>query len=253
MDDELRGKTALVTGASRGIGRAIALGLGRRGVRVIVNYRESQAAAEEVVAEIHASGSEAWAVPADVGSKDAVTHLFEAVREHVGERLDVLVNNAGGPGKRYLIGSMPEEVWDRCLDVNLKSVFLCTQAAWDLLPDATGRIINVTSISARSGGPPGGAHYSAAKAALSNLTRACAKELAPRRITVNGIAPGVIYTDIHKQLTPPEKLEELKTQIPLGVLGEADDIVGATLFLASSHSAYITGEIIEVNGGMLMN
>jgi len=253
MDGELKGKAALVTGASRGIGRAVAVGLGRAGVRVVVNYHSSGVAAEEVVEEIRAGGTDAWAVRADVGKKDEVEDLFRVARTHLGERLDILVNNAGGPGERHLIGSMPEEVWDRCLDVNLKSVFLCTQAAWDLLPDATGRIINVTSISARSGGPPGGAHYSTAKAGLSNLTRACAKELAPRRITVNGIAPGVIYTDIHKKLTPPDELDKLKTRIPLGVLGEAEDIVGTVLFLASSGSAYITGEIVEVNGGMLMN
>ena len=253
MDGELKGKAALVTGASRGIGRAVAVGLGRAGVRVVVNYHSSGEAAQEVVEEIRAGGTDAWAVRADVGKKDEVEDLFRVVRTHLGERLDILVNNAGGPGERHLIGSMPEEVWDRCLDVNLKSVFLCTQAAWDLLPDATGRIINVTSISARSGGPPGGAHYSTAKAGLSNLTRACAKELAPRRITVNGIAPGVIYTDIHKKLTPPDELDKLKTRIPLGVLGEAEDIVGTVLFLASSGSAYITGEIVEVNGGMLMN
>lgn len=250
---DLSGANALVTGASRGIGRAIAEGLAASGARVVVNYRQNVAAATEVVDTIKAAGGEAWAVQADVGTKRDVETLFRAVREHCEERLDILVNNAGGPGDRHLVGTMPEEVWDRCIDVNLKSVFLCTQAAWDLLPDNSGRVINITSISARSGGPPGGSHYSAAKAGLSNFTRACAKELAPRGITVNAIAPGVIYTDIHKLGTSPEQLAELKERTPLGMVGEATDLVGTTLLLCSADSGFMTGEIIEINGGMLMN
>ncbi|MBN2292973.1 MAG: 3-oxoacyl-ACP reductase FabG [Pirellulales bacterium] len=249
----LKGKTALVTGGSRGIGRAIAESLGRCGVKVVVNYHSNAEAADETVAVIEAAGSRAWPVRADVSCKQEVDRLFEEVRRYVGDRLDILVNNAGGPGELTPIDSMTEESWDRCMAVNLKSVFLCTQAASAMLPDESGRIINVTSISARSGGGIGGAHYSAAKAGVSNFTRACAKEFAARKITVNGIAPGVIYTDIHKNMTTKSQLEELRRRIPLGYVGQAKDVAGGVLFLCSSQAEYITGEIIEINGGMLMN
>jgi len=250
---DLTGTTALVTGASRGIGRAIAVGLGRHGAAVIVNYHANAEAAQQVVDQIEADGGRAWAVQADVSSKQQVSRLFEQARRHLGDRLHILVNNAGGPAARYPLADMPEEAWDECLAVNLKGAFLCTQAAWPLLVDGEGRVINVTSISARSGGGPGMAHYAAAKAAMSNFTRACAKEFASRHITVNGIAPGVIYTDLHKHGTPKQELDDLRTRIPLQRLGDAEDIVGAALLFCSRDGSYITGEIIEINGGLMMN
>jgi len=247
------GGIALVTGGGRGIGRAIAQALGRCGVRVIVNFRADEGAAAEVVKGIRDDGGEAWPVQADVATKAGVEALFAQVRQLSGDHLDFLINNAGGPAERHPVATMPEEVWDDCMATNLKSAFLCTQAAHDLLPDGSGRIVNVTSISARSGGGPGMSHYAAAKAGMSNFTRACAKELAPRRITVNGIAPGVIYTDLHKHGTPQQELDELETRIPLGRLGQVDDVAGIAVFLCSAGAAYITGEIIEVNGGLLMS
>ena len=256
MDEAMRpsaGATALVTGGGRGIGRAIALALGRSGVRVIVNYRADHRAAEETVEGIEGDGGEAWPVQADVAVKADVETLFAQARKLLDGRLDILVNNAGGAAERHPVATMPEEVWDRCLATNLKSAFLSTQAALDLLPDGSGRIVNVTSISARSGGGPGMSHYAAAKAGMSNFTRACAKELAPRRITVNGIAPGVIYTDLHRRGTPQQELDELETRIPLGRLGQVDDVAGAALLLCSPAAAYITGEVVEVNGGLLMS
>ena len=246
------GRTALVTGGSRGIGRAIALALGRSGVQVIVNYHTNDSAAEEVVECIKADGGQAWPVQADVGTKADVDKLFAETQQFVGTCLDILINNAGGPAERYSLATMPEEVWDGCLATNLKSAFLCTQAALGLLPDGSGRIVNVTSISARTGGGPGMSHYAAAKGGMSNFTRACAKELADRGITVNGIAPGVIYTDLHKHGTPQQELDELEGRIPLGRLGQVDDVAGVALFLCSAEAAYVTGEIVEVNGGLLM-
>jgi len=252
MQINLRGKTALVTGASRGIGRAIAIALGGCGAKIVVNYHSNAKAASETVEKIIAAGGNAIAVQADVSKKSDVVKMFEQTKEFCGDHLDILVNNAGARAEVAPITTLSEAAWDDCMSVNLKSTFLCTQAAIPLLPDSTGRIINVTSISARSGASLGLSHYAAAKAGLSNFTRNAAKELAPRGITVNAIAPGVIYTDMHKDNTSKEELEQLNTRIPLGRLGEAEDCAGAVLFFCSPQSSYITGEIIEINGGMLM-
>lgn len=249
----LVGRTALVTGGSRGIGRAIAVALAREGVSVVVNYVADAGAVAETVATIEAEGGRAWPVQADVGDPGQVEGLFAQTREHLGERLDILVNNAGGPGERLPLASMTLDAWHRCLAVNLDSVFLCTQAALPLLPGGTGRIVNITSISARTGGGPDASHYAAAKGGVSNFTRACAKELAPRGITVNGIAPGLIDTDLHRRGTPQEVIDELTTRVPLGRMGLADEIAGAVLFLCGDGASYVTGEIIEVNGGLLMD
>ena len=250
---DLTGKNALVTGASRGIGRAIAQGVAHAGAQVVVNYNSNHGAADEVVSDIQQAGGKAWPVQADVSVKSDVERLFSAARGHFDDRLDILVNNAGGPLDSHSLDLMPEEAWDHCIAVNLKSVFLCTQAAWHLLPDNTGRIINITSISARSGGDPMAIHYAAAKAGMSNFTRCAAKALAPRGITVNGIAPGVIDTDIHKFGTSEDKLKELTGLIPLARLGKPDDCAGAVQFLCSPAAAFITGEIMEINGGMRMD
>ena len=250
---DLSGKQALVTGASRGIGRAIAVTLARSGAAVVVNFHTNQTAAEQTVAEIEQQGGAAWAIQANVGLKAEVNRLFRQAQQHFGDRIDILVNNAGGPMERHPLSSMPEEAWDSCINVNLKSVFLCTQAAWSRLPDGTGRVVNVTSISARSGGDPMSVHYAAAKAGMSNFTRCAAKAFGPRQITVNGIAPGVISADIHKYGTPEDELKKLTGLVPLGRVGEAQDCAGAVLFLCSPAAAYITGEIIEINGGMRMD
>lgn len=252
MNIDLAGRHALVTGASRGIGRSIAVALGRCGAAVIVNFNRSEAAADEAVAAIEAAGGRAWAVQADVAIKTEVDRLFDTIRHHFGDRLDILVNNAGTLGGRYSIAQMPEDAWDHCMAVNVKSAFLCTQAAYHLLPDGKGRIVNVTSISARTGGGPCAAHYAAAKGALSSFTRNCARELAPRRITVNAVAPGLIKTDMHND-TPANEFEQATGRIPLGYAGSPDDIVGAVLYLCDPQASYVHGEIIEINGGMLMS
>ncbi len=248
---ELNGRTAVVTGGGTGIGRAIALGLARYGAEVVVNYSKSQREAEETVAQIESYGRPALACRADVRRWPEVKALFEAAIDRFGH-VDILVNNAGGIVGQYATPEMPEEVWDQTFALNVKSVFLCSKAAIPLLPDKRGRIINVTSISARSGGGPKGVAYAAAKAAVSNMTRALAKELAPRGITVNAIAPGFIETRLHAIHTTPQEAATVIERIPLGRAGQPGDIAGVALLLASAAGGYITGEIIEVNGGLLM-
>ncbi len=249
----LKETTALVTGGGRGIGRAAAAALAEAGAAVVVNYLSDGAAAQRTVEGIRDSGGRAWAVQADVADPAQVEVLFAETRRLHGGRLDILVNNAGGPGARRPVAELSLEEWRRCLEVNLDGVFLCTRAALPLLPDGRGRVVNVTSISARSGGGPGGAAYSAAKAGVSNFTRACAKELAPRRITVNGVAPGVIDTDLHRRGTPAEELAAVTAQVPLGRIGSAGEAAAAVVFLCGEEARYITGEILEVNGGLRMD
>lgn len=249
----LKEATALVTGGGRGIGRAVAEALAKAGAAVVVNYLADEAAAQRTVDGIRGSGGRAWAVPADVADPAQVEGLFAETRRLLGGRLDILVNNAGGPGLRRPVAELSLEEWRRCLEVNLDGVFLCTRAALPLLPDGRGRIVNVTSISARSGGGPGGSAYAAAKAGVSNFTRACAKELAPRRITVNGVAPGVIDTDLHRRGTPAEELAAVTAQVPLGRIGGAGEAAAAVVFLCGGEAGYITGEILEVNGGLRMD
>ncbi len=252
MRVDFSGKVALVTGGGRGIGRAISVALARCGAEVAINYRANATAADETLEEIQQANGRAWTIQADVSSGTEVRSMFDRIRDRFGNRLDILVNNAGSL-ERSMLADLTEESWDDAMNTNVKSVFLCTQAAVPLLPDHSGRIVNVTSISARSGGVADSLHYGAAKAAVSNFTRGCAKVLAPRGITVNGIAPGVIYTDLHKYGTPKDELASLSARIPLQRLGETADCVGAVLLLCSPMGSYITGEIIEINGGMLMS
>ncbi len=253
LEVNLSGKTALVTGSSTGIGRAIALGFARNGADVAVNYRSSSEAAGEVAAEIAALGRRTMAVQADVSRKAEVERLFAEVEAALGPRLDVLVCNAGSLVRRETVAEMREETFDEVMAVNFKSVFLCCQAAMPRLPDGTGRVIAVSSIAARNAGAAGAAIYASAKAAVSCFTKALAKELAPRGITVNGIAPGVIATPFHERFSTPERMEQFKANTPIGRLGVAEDIVGAALYLASDAASFVTGEMIEVNGGMLMD
>jgi len=250
---DLSGKAALVTGSSTGIGRAIALAFARNGADVAVNYCQSADAAKEVGDEIKAMGHKSVVVQADVSQKAEVEKLFAEVDAALGPRLDILVNNAGSLIQRAPTAEMTEETFDRVMAVNFKSVFLCSQAAIPRLPDGAGRVINTSSIAARNGGGPGAGVYAAAKAAVSCLTKSLAKELAPRGITVNGIAPGVIATPFHERFSTPERMERFKERTPLGRNGVAEDIVGAALFLVSPEASFLTGEMIEVNGGMLMD
>ncbi len=246
---KLEGKSAIVTGASRGIGREIALELARQGANVAVNYSGSEAKANETVEEIKALGRDAFAVKADVSDSEAVTAMMKETIERFGS-IDILVNNAGITRDNLLM-RMKEEEWDEVISINLKGVFLCTKAATrQMMKQRSGRIINVSSIVGVSGNP-GQANYVAAKAGVIGLTKTSAKELATRGITVNAIAPGFISTDMTDKLNEEVK-EQMLSGIPLGRLGEPSDIAKVALFLASEDSRYMTGQTLHVDGGMVM-
>jgi 3-oxoacyl-[acyl-carrier protein] reductase len=243
----LQDQVALVTGASRGIGRAIALALAQEGAKVVVNYSSSSAAAESVVAEIQQQGGEALALQADVSQTEQVDHLVEKTQEKWG-KIDILVNNAGITKDNLLI-RMKLEDWQAVLALNLTGVFLCTRAVGKLmLKQRRGRIINIASVSGQMGNP-GQANYSAAKAGVIGLTKTLAKEFASRGITVNAVAPGFIETDMTHDL----KAEEILKLIPLGRFGKPEEVAQMVSFLASNPaSAYITGQVFNVDGGMVM-
>jgi 3-oxoacyl-[acyl-carrier protein] reductase len=242
-----------VTGSSTGIGRAIALGFAREGCRVVVHYNSSGDKAQEVADRVGELGGEALLVKGDVSDSGDVRRMTEEVEDRYG-RIDVLVNNAGSLIERRTLEEMTEDLWDRVMEVNLKSVYLCSQAVLPLMKrQEKGRIINVTSVAARNGGGPGSAAYATAKGGVSTLTRAMAKELVSDGVLVNGIAPGVIATPFHERFTPPEVRDQIAQGIPLGREGTPEETVGAVLFLASSAADYLVGEIIEINGGLLMS
>ncbi|PMC38405.1 beta-ketoacyl-ACP reductase [Bacillus sp. UMB0899] len=245
----LNNKVALVTGASRGIGKAIALDLAKNGASVAVNYAGNEAKANEVVDEIKASGGQAIAIKADVSNSEDVQQMIKEVIKEFGQ-LDILVNNAGITRDNLLM-RMKDTEWDEVIDTNLKGVFLCTKAVTrQMMKQRNGRIINITSVVGVSGNP-GQANYVAAKAGVIGLTKTTAKELASRNITVNAVAPGFITTDMTDELNDEIKADLLK-QIPLATLGEPSDIANAVTFLASEKSKYITGQTLHINGGMVM-
>ncbi|WP_404331474.1 3-oxoacyl-[acyl-carrier-protein] reductase [Mesobacillus maritimus] len=246
---KLEGKVALVTGASRGIGREIALELAREGANVAINYAGSEAKALEVAEEIRTMGREAITIQADVSSSESVESMVKQTIEAFG-KLDILVNNAGIT-KDNLLMRMKEADWDDVININLKGVFLCTKAVTrQMMKQRRGRIINISSIVGVSGNA-GQANYVAAKSGVIGLTKTTAKELATRGITVNAIAPGFITTDMTDKLNDETKNEMLK-QIPLARLGEPTDIAKTVLFLASDDSRYMTGQTLHVDGGMVM-
>ncbi len=245
----LEGKIALVTGASRGIGREVAIELARQGCKVVVNYAGSEAKANEVVNAIQDIGSEAIALQANVSDSEAVQNLVKETISHFGQ-LDILVNNAGIT-RDNLIMRMKEEEWDDVINTNLKGVFLCTKAVTrQMMKQRSGRIINISSIVGVSGNP-GQANYVAAKSGVIGLTKTTAKELATRGITVNAVAPGFIATDMTDEL-PENVKEEMLKQIPLNRLGATSDIAKVVSFLASDDASYMTGQTLHVDGGMVM-
>ncbi|MFX3624623.1 MAG: 3-oxoacyl-[acyl-carrier-protein] reductase [Ectobacillus sp.] len=245
----LKDKVALVTGASRGIGRAIAVDLAKHGAKVVVNYAGNEAKANEVVDEIKALGSEAIAVKANVANGEEVADMVKQAVDAFG-KIDILVNNAGITRDNLLM-RMKEEEWDDVINTNLKGVFLCTKAvSRHMMRQRSGRIINIASVVGVTGNA-GQANYVAAKAGVIGLTKTSAKELAARNITVNAIAPGFIVTDMTDVLSEEVKLELLKL-IPLAKFGQGEDIANAVTFFASDRSGYITGQTLLVDGGMSM-
>ena len=247
------GKVAWVTGSSKGIGRATCLGFAEQGCDVVVHYGGGKDEAEEVAAEVEKHGRDALLVQGDISDSGEVGRMVREIEDHYG-RLDILVNNAGSFVSRLTLDEMTEEVWDRVMDVNLKSVYLCSQAVLPMMRrQGGGRIVNMTSISARNGGSPDSIAYSTAKGGVSTLTRAMAKDLVTDGILVNAVAPGRIDTPLHDEFTPAEKRREAAQGIPLGREGTPEEVVGAVLFLVSPQSNYIVGEVIEVNGGLMMD
>ena len=244
----LDGQIALVTGASRGIGRAVALALSGGGAEVVVNYASSPDAAEAVVAEIQANGGSAYALKADVSDEASVDDLIKTVLTRSG-RIDVLVNNAGIT-RDGLLMRMKTEDWQAVINLNLTGVFLCTRAVTrPMLKQRSGRIINITSVVGLMGNA-GQANYAAAKAGVVGLTRSSAKEMASRGITVNAVAPGFIATDMTKDL----EADSILAAIPLGRFGTPDQVAGTVRFLAADPAAaYITGQVLQVDGGMVMS
>lgn len=245
----LSGKVALVTGASRGIGRAIAVALGQRGAKVVVNYAKDAEGAEATVEAVRASGGEAQARQADVADTKAAEALIKATVEAFGG-LDILVNNAGTT-RDQLIMLMPEADWDAVIATNLKSAFNCSKAAVRLMMrKRAGRIINITSVSGIAGNA-GQTNYSASKAGLIGFTKALAREVAARNITVNAVAPGFVPTTLTNDL-PAEIKEATLKQIPLGRWGQPEEVAQAVAFFASEEAGYITGQVLSVDGGLVM-
>jgi 3-oxoacyl-[acyl-carrier protein] reductase len=247
---ELDGKVALVTGASRGIGRAIAVALGQRGAKVIVNYAANEAAAGEAVAAVHAAGGTAVSKRFDVSDPAAVD---ASIREIAGDGgLHILVNNAGIAVNGLVLGGKDAD-WKRAIEVNLNGTYYCTRAALRALMKArdAGRIINITSITAESGSA-GQAPYVAAKAGVIGLTKTLAKEYASRGITVNAVSPGFIETDMTASELPAARRESLLKEIPLGRVGAPEDVAAAVAYLAGPGGGYVTGQVLRVNGGLLM-
>jgi len=250
-DKALDGRVALVTGASRGIGRAIAVALGRRGAKVVINYATREDAAREAAAEVQAAGGTAVVVGFDVAKAEQVTEAIKQIgKDHGG--LDVLVNNAG-VAINGLLMRFKDDQWQRTLDVNLTGAFNCARAAASLLLRAKdhGRIVNITSVVGEMGNG-GQAAYAASKAGVIGLTRALARELSSRAVTVNAVAPGFIETDMTAEHLPEAQRAKLLSEIPLGRIGRADEVADCVAFLAGPEAAYITGQVLRVNGGMLM-
>ena len=249
----LNGKTALVTGASSGIGAAIAEELGACGAAVTVNYFRNEAGARAVATKIESAGGQALVVRADVRSKAEVSRLFQEHLQRFG-RLDILVNNAGDMVKRTPTAETSEALWHDAIDLNLSSAFYCSQEAIaPMRAQNWGRIINISSVGARTGGGAGSIPYHAAKAAMMAMTKALAKELALNGVTVNTVAPGIIDTGFHDRHTAPHLRDEwIRTLIPMQRAGLPHEVAKVVAFVATDDASYMTGSTLDVNGGMAM-
>jgi len=250
---DLNGKVALVTGASSGIGRATAEALAAKGARVAINFHRNEAGAAATRAQIVGAGGSAIVAQANVTRASEVQSLVERTVAEFGP-IDILVNNAGSLVERLRILELTEERWDEVIDLNLKSAFLSCQAvAGSMMTRKTGTIVNVSSIAGRTGGALGSIHYSTAKGGLITFTKGLAKELGPFGVRVNAVSPGVIDTPYHEQFSSPEMMKTYTSQIPLGRIGTPEEVAKVICFLVSDAASYLTGETIEINGGMFMD
>jgi 3-oxoacyl-[acyl-carrier protein] reductase len=244
---KLAGKTALVTGAGRGIGRAIALRLAQEGATVAINYAASAEAAESLATSINEAGGKAFAIRCDVGSIDDIKAMFEILATRIA-RLDILVNNAGrGSGGLPTLETLTPEEFDHTFNLNTRGLFFVTQAAVALMPEG-GRIVNLSSSSSQTR-QPGLSAYAGSKAAVEAFTRIWSTEVAKRKITVNAILPGIVDTDLIRENLPPELAKRYGNAVPLGRLGQPQDIADVVAFLCSDDARWITGECIKVSGG----
>ena len=249
---DLSGKTALITGASSGIGAAAASLFAELGASVALGYHRNKDGAERVRAEIIGAGGRAVAIGADMRHSGEVRALVKSAVEQLGP-IDILVNNAGSLIGRMKIAEVNEERWDEIMDLNLKSVVICSQAVTEsMIERKRGAIVNIVSIAGRNGGGPGAGAYATAKGGLITFTKSLAKELAPHGIRVNAVSPGVIDTPFHEVFSTPEMLANFVKTIPLGRMGTSMECATAIAFLASDAASYVVGETIEVNGGQLM-
>jgi 3-oxoacyl-[acyl-carrier protein] reductase len=253
MIEDLKNKVVLITGAGTGIGASAARAFGRNGSKVVVHYNKSAGPANDVVADIKKSGSDAVVMQADVTKSGAMKKLIDDTVTRFG-RIDVLINNAGDMVGRKAITEVTDEYLDQVLHLNVHSVVAaCRDAVPHMRKQGGGNIINLSSIAARHGGGGGAVIYAAAKGFVSTATRGFAKELAKDKIRVNAVSPGVILTPFHGRHSNDQQIETMRQTVPMGRCGEADDCVGAFLFLASDQlSGYVTGQVIEVNGGQYM-
>ncbi|SFH24497.1 3-oxoacyl-[acyl-carrier protein] reductase [Desulfotomaculum arcticum] len=251
---DLKGKKVLITGAGTGIGRAVAIEFAKLGADIVVNYNASRETAEEVVNEIHKLGSQAISVQADVTQEEQAKRLVEEAAKFGNGEINILVNNAGTLVQRCKIDEMDLSLWNKVMDVNLTTAFLVTKHVIPYMKKQnSGRIINLSSLAAHDGGGPGAIPYATSKAAVQAFTKGLAKELAPYNVLVNCLAPGLITTRFHDQYNTPENRAKTCQNIPLKREGSPEEVAGAAVLLSTEYGSYITGETIEVNGGVLMD
>ncbi len=242
-------KVAIVTGGARDLGRAISIKLASEGAKVVINYFDNKESAEETLATITAQGGDAIIVPGDMTKALDVKYLFDEATKAFGSEIHILVNVVGGIVGRKTITEQDEDWYNFLMDVNLKTCWLCTREAVNYMP-AGSSIVNFSSLAARDGGGPGASLYATAKGAVMTFTRSMAKELGPKGIRVNALAPGTIATSFHDRFNTPENRERMKGVYPLRREGDAGDVADLVAFLASSDSDYLTGTNIDINGGM---
>lgn len=253
MDQELKGKTALVTGASRGIGAATAIALANSGVsRLILHYNSHKPGIEKVMSSAQKAGAQTQAIQADLGTDAGIQAFVESLAA-TGAGVDILINNAGSLVKRAKLAEFSFELFDRVMTLNVKSAWFIAQAVTPhMLAAKNGFIVNVSSIAARNGGGVGATIYAAAKAAISAITKGLAKELAPQGIRVNAVSPGTVDNDFHAKFSTRQILDSVVAATPAGTLGTNEEIADTILFLCSHRARYIHGQTIEINGGMFM-